>query len=57
MPVQLASNPKRVRIFIKDGKKYEGGIEEYHNSKNDLGGITIPDRLPEQTKGEEEVKN
>jgi hypothetical protein len=37
MPAVIATgkNLKRVRVFLgKDGQKYEGTIEDYHNPKN-----------------------
>lgn len=36
----LSPNPKRVRVFIHNGKIYEGGIEEaFLQIRNELGGV------------------
>lgn len=46
----MASNPKRIRNFILNGKVYEGGIEELlGGAKHNLGGTGSPDGIPTPT--------
>jgi hypothetical protein len=47
MPVIMTPNPKKIKVFIKNGQVYEGGIEEAMGTPFNVGGY----RNPSSTQG------
>lgn len=45
MPAVVSPNPKRVRVFMRGGQLYEGGIEAALGAPLNMGGYRNPTSL------------